>query len=118
MEESGRSSPADSLMGGRRVWLLAKLPNEYIIDGERISPYLVFSNTHDGSGAVSLLCRLNIKTDRLDNNYCAYFSKQYKLNYVKEFDLSKRSSAASESPGQQQFWFVLRQITKLIMNSF
>ena len=30
----------------------ARLPREYIIAGERISPYMVFSNTHDGSGAV------------------------------------------------------------------
>ena len=43
---------AGSLMGGRKVWLLARLPREYIIAGERISPYLVFSNTHDGSGSV------------------------------------------------------------------
>ena len=41
-----------SLMGGRKVWLLARMPHEYIISGERISPYLLFSNTHDGSGAV------------------------------------------------------------------
>lgn len=39
-------------MGGRKVWILARLPREFIIAGERISPYLVFSNTHDGSGAV------------------------------------------------------------------
>lgn len=31
---------------------MARLPHEYIITGDRISPYLVFSNTHDGSGAV------------------------------------------------------------------
>ena len=43
---------AGALQGGKKIWLLAKLPNEYIISGERISPYLVFSNTHDGSGAV------------------------------------------------------------------
>lgn len=43
---------AGSLQDGRRVWLLARLPREYIIAGERISPYLVFSNSHDGSGAV------------------------------------------------------------------
>ena len=41
---------AGSLQGGRRVWLLARLPKEYIISGEQVSPYLVFSNTHDGSG--------------------------------------------------------------------
>lgn len=43
---------AGSLLGGRKVWLLARMPHEYIISGERISPYLLFSNTHDGSGAV------------------------------------------------------------------
>ena len=52
--EGVRYETAGSLMGGRRVWLLAKLPNEYIIAGEQVSPYLVFSNTHDGSGAVKV----------------------------------------------------------------
>ena len=49
-----RYETAGSLMEGRRVWLLARLPREYIIAGERISPYLVFSNTHDGSGSVKV----------------------------------------------------------------
>ena len=47
-----RYETAGSLQEGKKVWLLARLPREYIISGERISPYLVFSNTHDGSGAV------------------------------------------------------------------
>lgn len=47
-----RYETAGSLAEGKKVWLLARLPREYIIGGERISPYLVFSNTHDGSGAV------------------------------------------------------------------
>ena len=50
--EGVRYETAGSLFGGRKVWMLAKLPQEYIITGERISPYLVFTNTHDGSGAV------------------------------------------------------------------
>lgn len=49
-----RYETAGSLQEGRKVWLLARLPREYIISGERISPYLVFSNTHDGSGAVKV----------------------------------------------------------------
>lgn len=49
-----RYETAGSLQDGRRVWLLARLPREYIIAGERISPYLVFSNTHDGSGSVKV----------------------------------------------------------------
>lgn len=50
--EGVRYETAGSLQKGKKVWLLARLPKEYIIAGDRISPYLVFSNTHDGSGAV------------------------------------------------------------------
>lgn len=49
-----RYETAGSLQEGKKVWLLARLPREYIIAGERISPYLVFSNTHDGSGSVKV----------------------------------------------------------------
>lgn len=52
--EGVRYETAGSLLGGKKVWMLARLPQEYIIGGERISPYLVFSNTHDGSGAVKV----------------------------------------------------------------
>ena len=52
--EGVRYETAGSLQSGRRVWMLAKLPNEYIILGEQVSPYLVFSNTHDGSGAIKV----------------------------------------------------------------
>ena len=50
--EGVRYETAGSLQEGRRVWMLARLPREFIIGGERISPYMVFSNTHDGSRAV------------------------------------------------------------------
>lgn len=49
-----RYETAGSLQGGRKVWMLAHMPHEYIISGERISPYLLFSNTHDGSGAIKV----------------------------------------------------------------
>lgn len=49
-----RYETAGSLQEGKKVWLLARIPREYIIAGERISPYLVFSNTHDGSGSVKV----------------------------------------------------------------
>ena len=52
--EGVRYEMAGSLQGGKKVWLLAHMPHEYIISGERISPYLVFSNTHDGSGAIKV----------------------------------------------------------------
>ena len=50
--EGVRYETAGSLLGGRKVWMLARMPHEYVIGGERISPYLLFSNAHDGSGPV------------------------------------------------------------------
>lgn len=52
--EGVRYETAGSLQSGKRVWMLAKLPNEYIIAGEQISPYLVFCNAHDGSSAIKV----------------------------------------------------------------
>lgn len=42
---------AGSLAGGKKIWLLAKMPEREII-GDKTEPYLCFSNTHDGSGAI------------------------------------------------------------------
>ena len=52
--EGVRYETAGSLQGGKKVWLLAKLPETYIMGGERIEPFLVFSNSHDGSGAIKV----------------------------------------------------------------
>lgn len=43
-----------SLMEGKKIWLLAKLPEEYMIAGDKVESYLVFSNTHDGSGGIKV----------------------------------------------------------------
>lgn len=43
---------AGSLQNGRRAWILARMPHKYIINGDAIEPYLVFMNSHDGSGAI------------------------------------------------------------------
>lgn len=50
--EGVRYETAGSLQGGRRTWILARLPQRYIISGDEIVPYLVFMNSHDGSGAI------------------------------------------------------------------
>lgn len=54
LEDGVRYETAGSLQEGRKIWILAKLPDKYIIQGEEIMPYLVFSNTHDGSGAIKV----------------------------------------------------------------
>lgn len=42
---------AGSLYSGRKVWLQAKLPEQTIV-GDTYVPYLVFTNSHDGTGSV------------------------------------------------------------------
>lgn len=49
-----RYETAGSLMGGRKIWLLAKLPEKYKIFDDEVVTYLVFSNAHDGSSAVKV----------------------------------------------------------------
>ena len=42
---------AGSLNDGKKIWLLAQLPDSEIC-GDKVEPYLCFTNTHDGSGAI------------------------------------------------------------------
>lgn len=42
---------AGSLRGGRQIWLLARMPDVQLA-GDKTEPYICFTNTHDGSGAV------------------------------------------------------------------
>ena len=43
---------AGSFKNGKSIWLLAKMPQKYDILGDEVTPYIVFINSHDGSGAV------------------------------------------------------------------
>lgn len=44
---------AGSLNGGRKIWLLAKMPTQKVLDDE-VEPYMCFTNSHDGSGAIRI----------------------------------------------------------------
>lgn len=44
---------AGSLCGGRKIWLLAKMPVQKVLDDD-VEPYMFFSNSHDGSGAIKV----------------------------------------------------------------
>ncbi|WP_409348152.1 DUF932 domain-containing protein [Paenibacillus gyeongsangnamensis] len=50
--EGVRFKTAGSSQNGKKVWMLAKLPENYTITGDNVSPYLIFSNSHDGSGTI------------------------------------------------------------------
>lgn len=52
--EGCKYETAGSLQDGKKVWLLARLPEKYQILDDEITPYMVFSNSHDGSGAIKI----------------------------------------------------------------
>jgi phage/plasmid-like protein (TIGR03299 family) len=93
--EGVRYETAGSLQGGRRVWMLAKLPEKYIIGGERIEPFLVFSNSHDGSAAIKVcmtpvrvVCQntLNLALSQARRSWSAKHTGnvQYRLHEARE----------------------------------
>lgn len=49
--EGVKYETAGSLASGKRVWMLAKMESTLLAE-ENIDPYLVFTNSHDGTGAV------------------------------------------------------------------
>lgn len=44
---------AGSLSGGKRIWLLTKMPTVNIV-GDDVEPYMCFTNSHDGTGAIKI----------------------------------------------------------------
>ena len=44
---------AGSLKNGKTIWLLGKLPEKYIV-GDKFEPYVCFTNSHDGTGAIKI----------------------------------------------------------------
>ncbi len=44
---------AGSLQGGRKVWILAKMPEKYEILGDSIEPYFLLMNSHDASSGLT-----------------------------------------------------------------
>ncbi|MEY8334900.1 DUF932 domain-containing protein [Lachnospiraceae bacterium 47-T17] len=47
-----RYETAGSLQGGRRTFILARLPERFIIAGDEITPYFVIMNSHDASCSI------------------------------------------------------------------
>lgn len=51
--EGVKYETAGSLASGKRVWMLAKMDTTKVC-GDNVDPYLVFTNSHDGTGAVKV----------------------------------------------------------------
>lgn len=51
-----RYEAAGALGKGERVWLLARMPKEFVLgDDDAIAPYILFATSHDGTMAVRVL---------------------------------------------------------------
>lgn len=50
--EGVRYETAGSLQGGRRTFMLARLPQRFIIAGDEITPYFVIMNSHDAGCSI------------------------------------------------------------------
>lgn len=46
---------AGSLFGGKKVWMLAKMP-EILVNDDKVESYCVITNSHDGKNAVQVCC--------------------------------------------------------------
>ncbi len=86
---------AGSLRGGKIIWLLAKMPEDVTILGDTVTPYMVFTNTHDGSGSVKVamtpirvICQntLNLAIKKADRIWTARHtgSIEYRLQDASE----------------------------------
>ena len=45
---------AGSLKDGRRIWALAKVPDDITVLGEKVAPYLLITNSHDGTSGIKV----------------------------------------------------------------
>ena len=78
---------AGSLQGGRRTWILAKLPHRYIISGDEITPYLVFMNSHDGTGAIkAAMTPIRVVCQNTLNLALATAKRSWSTNHVGNID--------------------------------
>lgn len=98
--EGVRYETAGSLASGKRVWMLARMENTLLAE-ESIDPYLVFTNSHDGTGAirvaispVRVVCQntLNLAL----NNASRHWSCVHKGNIQSKLDEARYTLASAE----------------------
>lgn len=53
INEEVKYESAGSLKNGKTIWLLAKMPETKILD-DSVEPYICFTNSHDGLGAIKV----------------------------------------------------------------
>ena len=95
---------------GRKTWVLVQIPDQYIINGERICSYLVFLNSHDASSSfkiaitpVRMLCSnmLNLALGRAKRVWSFKHSRSVETNVHDAMETMERSEDYMEQLGRQ-----------------
>ena len=95
--ESGdvRYETAGSLFGGKVVWMLAKLPSDSVL-GDKMDRFLLFSNSHDGSRAVTVTTT-NIRVLCSNTLNMALENAKRKWTFVHKGDMDSKLDEARNS---------------------
>jgi phage/plasmid-like protein (TIGR03299 family) len=86
IEEGVVYETAGSLRDGKIIWLLAKMPEVKILKDKTV-PYLVFTNSHDGSGAVkAALTPIRVVCKNTLNFALAGAQRTWSMRHVGDID--------------------------------
>ena len=89
---------AGSLKGGRATWVLAKMPEQRILQ-DAFSPYLLFMNGHDGMRAVTV-CMTPVRVVCWNTVNLALRSAKQKWSFKHTANVHSRLTMAKETMGQ------------------
>ena len=101
---------AGVFQNGRKTWVLVQIPDQYIINGEQISSYLVFLNSHDASSSfkiaitpIRMLCSnmLNLALGRAKRVWSFKHSRSMENNVHDAMETMERSGEYMEQLGMQ-----------------
>lgn len=90
-----RYETAGSLFGGKVVWMLAKLPSDSVL-GDEMDRFLLFSNSHDGSRAVTVTTT-NIRVWCSNTLNMALANAKRKWTFVHKGDMDSKLEEARKS---------------------
>jgi phage/plasmid-like protein (TIGR03299 family) len=90
-----RYETAGSLFGGKVVWMLAKLPSDSVL-GDEMDRFLLFSNSHDGSRAVTVTTT-NIRVWCSNTLNMALANAKRKWTFVHKGDMDSKLDEAKKS---------------------
>jgi len=112
--EGVRYTTAGSLRGGQRIFLCAVLPDDVQLLGDRIAPYLVLTNSHDGSHGVRV-CITPVRVVCMNTLNIALANAKRSWSTVHVGDLQGRVREAAETLGlaRKYLWTLKREAAEL-----